>query len=345
MNVYRLLRAFGRIKSPRLKLLALWALHVMGRRYVGVFLDPVLACNLRCKMCYFSDDERRKELHGRFSKEQLQQVAQALFPRALKLQIGCGAEPTLFADLPWLVREGKTHGVPYVSVTTNGQLLTEETLRALAKAGLDELTISLHGLTKETYENLMQGASFEKFKELLGAIRNVRKDFPRLKVRVNYTLNADNVVELSRFGEVFTPDTPLDILQLRPIQKIGNSSYSNFSMQPLLEHYDDTLLPLASSCKARGIVCLMPTRENILALADATADDKSMRQRALEELTYCNVTPGHVWQADFDVSRETFNSYSRRNHRASRILQLALGWNTVDGVAEGRTKKLNYTIE
>ena len=75
MNVYRLLRTFGRIKSPRLKLLALWALHVMGRRYVGVFLDPVLACNLRCRMCYFSDDERRKELHGRFSKEQLQQVA------------------------------------------------------------------------------------------------------------------------------------------------------------------------------------------------------------------------------------------------------------------------------
>ena len=344
MNVYRLLRTFGRIRSSRLKLFGLWLLHVTGRRYVGVFLDPVLSCNLRCRMCYFSDEERRKELHGRFSKEELQQVAAALFPRALKLQIGCGAEPTLFGELPWLVSEGKKYGVPYVSITTNGQLLTTETLYALAESGLDELTISLHGLTAETYENLMQGASFGKFQELLGAIRNVRKDFPGMKVRVNYTLNADNVAELSQFDEVFTAYTPLDVLQLRPIQRIGNSSYNNFSMQPLLERYDDTLLPLAEKCKQRGIVCLMPTRENILALTEESTEKKSMRQRMLEELTYCNITPGHVWQADFNPVTETFDSYSRRHHRGRSILKLALGWQKPESVEEGRTKKLNYTV-
>ena len=344
MNVYRLLSTFGRIKSPRLKLLGLWMLHVTGRRYVGVFLDPVLSCNLRCRMCYFSDEERRKELHGRFSKKELQQVAAALFPRALKLQIGCGAEPTLFDDLPWLVSEGKKYGVPYISVTTNGQLLTTEALHVLAESGIDELTISLHGLKAATYEELMQGASFGKFQELLSSLRDVREDFPHMKVRVNYTLNADNVAELSRFDEVFTADMPLDILQLRPIQKIGNSSYSNFSMQPLLERYDDTLLPLAKKCKQRGIVCLMPTKENILALTEECREKKPVRQRMLEEYTYCNVTPGHVWQADFNPTEDTFDSYSRCHHRGRSILKLALGWQKPESVEEGRTKKLNYTV-
>ena len=44
--------------------MGLWLFHVLGKRYIGVFLDPVLACNFRCKMCYFSDEEKRKSLRG-----------------------------------------------------------------------------------------------------------------------------------------------------------------------------------------------------------------------------------------------------------------------------------------
>lgn len=347
MNLYRLQKLSSRVRSPRLKLLGLWALHVTGRRYVGVYLDPVLSCNLRCRMCYFSDPERRKGLHGRFTQEGLTRIADALFHRALKLQIGCGAEPTLYGELPWLIAQGKQRGVPYVCVTTNGQLLTAARLQELVDAGLDELTISLHGTTRETYEHLMQGASYDKFLRLLRAIRRVREGGAKLNVRVNYTLNSDNVEELSQFDAVFE-GVPIDVLQLRPVQKIGETDYHDFSMQRIAACYDSVLLPLVARCKERGTLCLIPSRENLAVLAgDASrAGDaaKSNLQREAEELAYINVTPGAIWQADFDLQTDTFETYSQRTHRARHMLALVLGRARAKAPAEGRTKKLNYVI-
>jgi len=106
-------------------------------RYLAVNLDPVLACNLRCKMCYFTDADYVKTLKGQFKDEELDQVAKAIFNRALKLQIGCGTEPTLYKNLVKIVELGKLYKVPYISITTNANLLDEEKIEALLKAGLN----------------------------------------------------------------------------------------------------------------------------------------------------------------------------------------------------------------
>lgn len=91
-NFYFLLKINQHIKSVRLKSAGIYLLHLLGKRYFGIFLDPVLACNLRCRMCYFSDEEKRKRFsHGMFKPEDLPRLADAFFHRALKLQIGCGA--------------------------------------------------------------------------------------------------------------------------------------------------------------------------------------------------------------------------------------------------------------
>src|SRR5574344_2925712 len=153
MKIYNLLKLYNKIKSPRLKLLGLYVLHVTGRRYMGIFFDPNLGCNLRCRMCYFSDEEARRQKVGVLSMAQIETIAKVLFRRALNLQIGCGAEPTLDKDLAEVVRLGERFGVPYISITTNGKLLTRELLESLMEAGLNEVTISVHGLCKETYRS------------------------------------------------------------------------------------------------------------------------------------------------------------------------------------------------
>ena len=163
MNIYKLLQLNRKIKSHRIKFLGLWILHKFNQRYLAVNLDPVMACNLRCKMCYFTDADYVKTLKGQFNDEDLNQVAKTIFSRALKLQIGCGTEPTLYKNLVNIVELGKAFKVPYISLTTNANLLTEEKIEVLLKAGLDEFTISLHGVTKETYESFMKKASYEKF--------------------------------------------------------------------------------------------------------------------------------------------------------------------------------------
>jgi MoaA/NifB/PqqE/SkfB family radical SAM enzyme len=59
-NIYFLFKVNRLIKSFRIKSLGIYFLHLFGKRYYGIFLDPVYACNLRCRMCYFSDEEKRK---------------------------------------------------------------------------------------------------------------------------------------------------------------------------------------------------------------------------------------------------------------------------------------------
>ena len=93
-NIYNILRLGTQIKSRRLKLLGIWLFHVLGKRYIGIFLDPVLACNFRCKMCYFSDEQKRKSLRGTLKYEEIEAIAGSLFHRALKLQVGCGTDFT-----------------------------------------------------------------------------------------------------------------------------------------------------------------------------------------------------------------------------------------------------------
>lgn len=97
MNVYGILKRVTALRSPRMRLAMFLAAHLAGRRNIGVYIDPVLACNIRCRMCAFSDPDRREALSGRMSDDEIRRVAAGLMPRALKVQVGCGAEPTLEA--------------------------------------------------------------------------------------------------------------------------------------------------------------------------------------------------------------------------------------------------------
>ena len=80
MNIYHLIKMMAGNRMPAsLKIFGLWGMHVSRRRLLGLYLDPVLACNLRCRMCYFSDEAQRKaRFNGHvFQKEDLDKVERA----------------------------------------------------------------------------------------------------------------------------------------------------------------------------------------------------------------------------------------------------------------------------
>src|SRR5690606_38876158 len=154
---------------------------------------PVLACNLKCTMCYFSDDEYvRNKIKGQFSLEQLDKIAANFFSNALRLQIGCGAEPTLYKNIDALISKAKFHKVPHISMVTNGNLLTKEKLTLYVETGLNELILSLHGVTKSTYESFMVNGKYDKFLNLLESVNEIKRTHPDFLLRINYTFNEDN---------------------------------------------------------------------------------------------------------------------------------------------------------
>ena len=335
-NIYNILKLVTHIKSRRLKLFGLWLFHITGKRYLGIFLDPVLACNLRCKMCYFSDEKKRKTYKGTLLYEDIEVIASRLFHRALKLQIGCGAEPTIHKDLVRIIALGKQHHVPYISLTTNGNLLTQDVLFSAVENGLDELTLSTHGLTPSTYEYFMTNARFDLFLQLLSDIAEVKKKFPAFRLRINYTINRDNLNELIHIWDVI--GNTADIIQLRPIQKIGESAYKDFDLTTLYEQYDKIITPFIQQCAEKQITCLAPNKENILALEKNDVEDQS-----IEQFTYCYVSAQGCWQEDFDYHTATFESYASAHQWGKQILAKAFG--KIQKKKACITKKMNYNIK
>ncbi|OUR93860.1 radical SAM protein [Flavobacteriales bacterium 34_180_T64] len=332
MNVYKLLQLNRRIKSHRVKFLGLYLLHKFNKRYLAVNLDPVMACNLRCKMCYFTDEDYVKTLKGQFKDEELNLVAKAIFSRALKLQIGCGTEPTLYKNLVKIVELGKQYKVPYISLTTNANLLNEEKIEALLKAGLNEFTISLHGVTKESYENFMKKASYEKFQNAFEAFAKLKSKY-NFKVRINYTFNKDNFYELKDFFKHFDAKS-FDILQIRPIQKIGNTEYSDFDISTLEPDYPILIQTIRKTCKSNNIILMAP--ETIGSL------NSENQSSFIFDYTFCYISPNKFWKEGFNWREEHFNAFSKRINWSQELFSNVFKSKTH---LKSLSNKLNYEIE
>lgn len=332
MNVYKLLKLNRSIKSHRIKFLGLFLLHKFNKRYLAVNLDPVLACNLRCKMCYFTDADVVKTLKGQFSDDEIEQVAKTIFNRALKLQIGCGTEPTLYKNLVRIVELGKEYNVPYISITTNANLLTEEKIENLLKAGLNEFTISLHGVTKESYEGFMKKASYEKFHGAFKAFEKMKTEYD-FKVRINYTFNKDNFYELRDLFCHFDPQS-FDVLQIRPIQKIGNTEYNDFDLNSIKSDYPKLIKTIKSNCKENNII--------LLASDEIPNKNETNDSSLIFDYTFCYVSPKKFWKEGFDWKRTSFNEFSKNSGWSKQLLSNAF---KSKKKLKSLSNRLNYEVE
>ena len=332
----RLARTLSRKGGDRLKLLSVLGMHLLRRRYIGVFIDPILACNLRCQMCYFSDPEYRATLRGKLTTDDCEAIAPHLFPYALRLQIGCGAEPTLTPEtMLRLVQLGKEYHVPWISVITNGNALTEDTLRALVTAGLSELTLSLHGTTQATYERLMVGAEWQRFVTLLEWLKML--DNPPA-VRLNYTVNRDNLEELSRLPDLIR-NYPVGTVQIRPVQKIGESAYKEFDMAPLVAAYDRVIATTVERLRADGIEVICPSSKKM----SQTTKPPRRLAKLFEEATYYYISPQSFGPQGVDFRAVSLRSYARQSRLVGRLLRAIFTQrNTYAERDTHTTKKLNY---
>lgn len=344
VNIYKILKLISGNSVPApVKLIGISGMHILGRRTIGIFLDPVLACNLRCRMCYFSDAAKRSTMKGIMTEEELDKVEKALFHRALKLQIGCGAEPTLYPRLAELVKRGRRAGVPYISLTTNGQLFAtgRVDLEKLVQEGLNEITLSIHGTDKDTYEYLMPGAKFENLCTLINIIDKVKKKYPEFVVRINFTVNSRNVDNLAndRFWKIWDGTVGPDIIQLRPVQDYGDTEWKDFDHTPLKEKYDATIGDVIRECKLRSITCIAPSPEQI----DAVNDIQDGVSSIIEDFSYCYVAPGSCYKEDFSLENDTYESYHKRKHTGWKLFKSAFS----HGSARSRnvSKKLNYDVK
>ncbi len=109
------------------------------------------SCNLKCKHCYEDAGLNRPELttdQAYTAIDKLSKIANVGLP-SLSFS---GGEPLMRKDFFEVAAYAKKK-IPYVSLATNGTLLTKENAKKLRDVGVDYVEISLDGASDEIHEN------------------------------------------------------------------------------------------------------------------------------------------------------------------------------------------------
>jgi radical SAM protein with 4Fe4S-binding SPASM domain len=191
------------------------------------------ACNLRCRHCYQRAD---KQTPDELTTEERFKIVDQLDENNVSAVAFSGGEPLMRRDFFEVARHAYNKGM-YVSLATNGTLLTTEVLKQLKKSGVEYAEISLDGATKEThdafrgingaFERTVQGIKNAVKSELFTCIavtatKHNINEMPKI-VKLGKELGADriiifNFIPTGRGKEIISLDiSPVereDLLQL-----------------------------------------------------------------------------------------------------------------------------------
>jgi radical SAM protein with 4Fe4S-binding SPASM domain len=148
------------------------------------------ACNLRCKHCYQSAS---KPLPDELTLDEKKDIIDQLAENDVVALAFSGGEPLMAPDF-FEIANYASHNNMYVTLATNGTLLTEKTVDKLVKCGVKYVEISLDAATPEIHDNFrgIEGA----WKRTLEGIKNaVESD--ELFVCIASTITQHNFKEVN----------------------------------------------------------------------------------------------------------------------------------------------------
>jgi radical SAM protein with 4Fe4S-binding SPASM domain len=164
-------------------------------------MDVTNQCNLRCVMCYFSDERVYKRKREDISVADFIRTAEQVFPLCAHVSLSFGTEPLLHRQFGELLAITQRYCVPSVGITTNGLLLNENLINQMIQSGLHHIAISVDAATKQTYEKVRVGASFEKLLATIQALSDAKERLGSVipRIQLNFVLMRSNIEELPSF--------------------------------------------------------------------------------------------------------------------------------------------------
>ena len=126
-------------------------------------IESTGVCNLRCPFCATTTKTWGPDAPGYMKLETFQRIIDEGAAEGLcSIKLSFRGEPTLHSQLAEMVAYAKQKGILDVYFNTNATLLTEALVHQLIDAGLDRISISFEGITKEAYEAYRAGAKYDK---------------------------------------------------------------------------------------------------------------------------------------------------------------------------------------
>ena len=160
--------------------------------HVGEFplfidVEVTSACNLKCHFCA-TTFRGQKVKKGFISPDTVKKIIDEGADKNLYgVKFNVRGEPLLHPQIYDFVRYAKSKGLVDVYFNTNAMLLSEEASAKLIDAGLDRLSISFEGYTKEVYERSRAGSNYETVLSNIERIQLLKKklgvEHPKIRVQ------------------------------------------------------------------------------------------------------------------------------------------------------------------
>ncbi len=153
-----------------------------------VIWNLIRRCNLTCKHCYSTSAD--KDFPGELSTQRVFQVMHDLRAQGVPVLILSGGEPLLRRDIFAISQRAKETGF-YTALSSNGTLIDDDNIDAIAQVGYDYVGISIDGMG-ETHDRFRRKAgSFD------AALAGLRRCVERgIKVGLRFTVTRDNANDL-----------------------------------------------------------------------------------------------------------------------------------------------------
>ena len=148
----------------------------------GVDIGTTNLCNAECIMCPHSRLKKMGVMDFKLYKKIIDNCAKL---KIKYITLSFFGEPLLDKGLIEKIKYAKSKDM-FVAFYSNASLLNETWAENLIKSGLDSITISFDGNSKETYERIRKKLNFETTKKnILGLIQakiKLKKDSPKINL-------------------------------------------------------------------------------------------------------------------------------------------------------------------
>jgi MoaA/NifB/PqqE/SkfB family radical SAM enzyme len=198
-------------------------------------------CNLRCVMCRYGRT-RGEEL---VSSARWQEIFSELAALGCRKVHFSGGEVFLRRDFLELAEGAVAQGLK-VNLTTNGTLIDKARARRLAAIGVNGVSISLDGPRAKEHDRIRGRAG--AFKATLHAIRLLRREAPRVKLRVNCVLMRRNYAWLP---EMVALAGALEVDELIPMPVDEKGRRKNRLSAPQIRNYNREVAPRVAELRQR----------------------------------------------------------------------------------------------
>ncbi len=171
---------------------------IKKRKYpLGIDIGTTNLCNAQCIMCPHSKLKKMGTMDFGLYKKIIDNCERLKIKNLILSFFG---EPLLDKGLIKKIRYAKSKNME-VAFYSNASLLDEKWSKELIESGLDSITISFDGYSRETYEKIRKNLKFETTKNNILKLITIKKKLKKQNPKINLVLVEleENKKEIKQF--------------------------------------------------------------------------------------------------------------------------------------------------